>query len=322
VKKLHRLQRLHQILADRRTPIAHTQLCSQLECSRATLNRLLGELRTLGAPLLCDRERGGYRYDHRDVFELPGFWLNAAELQALLTMESLLDQTEPGLLPTLLAPIKNRIAAVLAVHGLSDDAQARRIRLVRIANRGGGPAFQTVADAVMQRKRLALNYFVRQRDEYTERIVSPQRLVHYRDNWYLDGWCHTRAALRSFALDAIHEARLYEEPAREIDTGTLEAHYASAYGIFAGAPTSWAVLRFSPMRARWLIAERWHADQRGCLLEDGRYELSVPYSDPRELVMDILKYGPDVEVVAPAELRKEVAGRLDAAARLYENSDK
>jgi proteasome accessory factor C len=322
VKKLHRLQRLHQILAGRRTLITHAQLCNELECSRATLNRMLGELRTLGAPLLCDREHGGYRYDHTDAFELPGFWLNAAELQALLTMETLLEQTEPGLLSNLLAPIKSRIAAVLSAHGLPAGTQTRRIRLVRIADRGGGPAFQTVADAVMQRKRLALTYFVRQRDENTERIVSPQRLVHYRDNWYLDGWCHTRNALRSFALDAIREAHPCDEPAQEIDTNTLDRHYASAYGIFAGAPTSWAVLRFSPLRARWLVAERWHSEQRGRLLVDGCYELSVPYSDPRELVMDILKYGPDVEVVAPEELRREVAGRLAAAAQLYENSGK
>jgi predicted DNA-binding transcriptional regulator YafY len=299
----------------------HAQLCNQLECSRATLNRLLGELRTLGAPLLYDREHGGYRYDHKDTFELPGFWINAVELQALLTMEILLDQTESGPLTTLLVPIKSRITAVLNAHGLSADAQARRIRLVRIASRGGGPAFQAVADAVMQRKRLAINYFVRQRDEHTERIVSPQRLVHYRDNWYLDGWCHTRAALRSFALDAIREARLCDEPARDIDTATLDAHYASAYGIFAGTPTAWAVLRFSPMRARWLIAERWHAEQRGRVLDDGRYELSLPYADSRELVMDILKYGPDVEVVSPEELRREVAARLAAAVRLYENGD-
>lgn len=322
MKKLHRIQLLHRILADRRTPITHDQLRSRLECSRATLNRMLGELRALGAPLLCDREHGGYRYDHEEAFELPGFWLNAAELQALLTMETLLEQAEPGLLSTLLAPIKSRIAAVLNAHGLSADAQTRRIRLVRIASRGGGPAFQPVADAVMQRRQLAVHYFVRQRDEHTERIVSPQRLVHYRDNWYLDGWCHTRDALRSFALDAIHAARLCDEPAREIGADTLDAHYASAYGIFAGAPTAWAVLRFSPMRARWLVAERWHAEQRGRLLEDGRYELSIPYADPRELVMDILKYGPDVEVVAPVELRQEVAGRLAAAVRLYENGDR
>jgi predicted DNA-binding transcriptional regulator YafY len=50
---------------------------------------------------------------------------------------------------------------------------------------------------------------------------------------------------------------------------------------------------------------------------DDAYELQVPYSDSRELAMDILKYGPDVEVIAPPELRRLVAGRLLAAAHRY-----
>ena len=49
-----------------------------------------------------------------------------------------------------------------------------------------------------------------------------------------------------------------------------------------------------------------------------RYELRVPYSDPRELVMDILKYGADVEVVAPAELRREAVQRLLTAVSAYQ----
>jgi hypothetical protein len=30
--------------------------------------------------------------------------------------------------------------------------------------------------------------------------------------------------------------------------------------------------------------EQWHPQQAGRFLEDGRYELKVPYSDPRELI--------------------------------------
>jgi len=75
------------------------------------------------------------------------------------------------------------------------------------------------------------------------------------------------------------------------------------------------VLVFTAERARWAAEERWHPAQRGRFLGDGRFELRIPYGDPRELVMDILKYGPDVEVVAPEELRQLVAERLRAAAR-------
>jgi predicted DNA-binding transcriptional regulator YafY len=82
-------------------------------------------------------------------------------------------------------------------------------------------------------------------------------------------------------------------------------------------PSRVAVLRFSARRARWVAKERWHRDQEGRALPDGRYELRVPYSNTPELLMDILKYGPDLEVIAPQELRAEVIARLTSALASY-----
>jgi predicted DNA-binding transcriptional regulator YafY len=53
------------------------------------------------------------------------------------------------------------------------------------------------------------------------------------------------------------------------------------------------------------------------VLDDGRYELRVPYSNPAELIMDILKFGAEVEVVAPLALRDEVIRRLRGALTAY-----
>ena len=55
-------------------------------------------------------------------------------------------------------------------------------------------ATTAVAGALM-RRRLAIAYHGRERDATTVRKVSPQRLTHYRDNWYLDAWCHSRRGL-------------------------------------------------------------------------------------------------------------------------------
>ena len=50
---------------------------------------------------------------------------------------------------------------------------------------------------------------------------------------------------------------------------------------------------------------------------DGSYVLEVPYSEDKELIMDILRYGPDVRVLAPDSLRSSVAAKLRDAAALY-----
>jgi predicted DNA-binding transcriptional regulator YafY len=83
----------------------------------------------------------------------------------------------------------------------------RRVRIIGLAQRAVQPQhFQCVGTALVQRKRLALTYVARGTGEATEREVSPLRLVHYRDNWYLDAWCHLRRGLRNFAVDAITNA--------------------------------------------------------------------------------------------------------------------
>jgi predicted DNA-binding transcriptional regulator YafY len=147
--------------------------------------------------------------------------------------------------------------------------------------------------------------------------VSPQRLVHYRDNWYLDAYCHLREDLRSFAVDAIQSGILKDAKATEVSASELDEYLASGYGIFAGKKVEWATLKFSPKAARWVSSQRWHPKQRCRVEKDGSYVLEIPYADDRELVMEILKFGADVEVRAPAALRNRVSTALKEAAQRY-----
>ena len=317
--RMQRIFKLHQILAARRYPVPRGQLEAELECSRASLTRIIAEMRDFfDAPIEFDKEAGGYRYS-RAAFELPGLWFTPSELLALSAAQQLLAEAQPGLLDGQLAPLKARIDKLLGQEHLGGGELARRLRILRMAARQPDtPIFQTVAGATAQRQRLRLEYHGRERDAVTERTVSPQRLVHYRDNWYLDAWCHERDALRNFALDRIRSAKALAQAARDIPDGQIDAHYRTTYGIFGGSATHRAVLRFTPERARWIADERWHPNQQDRWLEDGRFERSLPYADPRELILDILKYGPDVEVVEPPQLRKEIARRLKAAAAQYD----
>jgi predicted DNA-binding transcriptional regulator YafY len=322
--RFDRIFELNRILQAARRPVSRQRIEAELECSRATVKRIIEDMRLyLNAPIVYDAERNGYRYDQSEgaMYELPGLWFNASELHALLSVQQLLAEVQPGLLDPLLKPLNKRIAALLDLQHAGSDGLAGRIRVLQAAGRQGGECFPTVAGALAQRRQLRLRYFNRGDDTHSERSVSPQRLTYYRDNWYLDAWCHLREGLRTFALDAMEEAKALDAQALDVPEAELDAHYANSYGIFAGAPSRVAVLRFAARRARWVAKERWHRDQEGNSLPDGRYELRVPYSNTPELVMDILKYGPDVEVMAPAELRTEVIARLGAALALYSGGE-
>lgn len=322
MNRFDRIYQLHRLLLNARRPLSMAVLEERMACSRATIKRVIQEMRLyLHAPIEYNREHNGYHYDHSQSvhpYELPGLWFNASELHALLTVQQLLAEVQPGLLEPHLVPLRRRIEAILASESLVPGDIARRVRILRLAARLAGRHFQTVADALMQRRRLSIRYHARARDQVSERIVSPQRLVHYRDNWYLDAWCHQRNGLRTFSLDRIQKARALEQPAQDLEDAALDRYLSASYGIFSGEPSSIAVLRFTPERARWVADERWHPQQQGRFLPDGHFELRIPYSDPRELIMDILRYGPDVEVVAPVSLRQQVAERLHAALAHYE----
>jgi predicted DNA-binding transcriptional regulator YafY len=318
--RFDRIFELNRILQAARHPVSRQRLEDELECSRATVKRLIEDMRLhLNAPIVYDRDYNGYRYDQAEgeMYELPGLWFNASELHALLTVQQLLAGVQPGLLDPHLKPLQKRIDALLELRRPGSDGLAGRVRILKVGARRGGAHFMAVAGALAQRQRLFIGYFKRDAERHSERQVSPQRICYYRDNWYLDAWCHLRAGLRTFSLDAIESAAPLETPAIEVPEEELDRHYASSYGIVAGVPDQVAVLCFSPERARWVAKEQWHRDQQGRFLPDGSYELRIPYSNPLELVMDVLKYGPDVEVLEPAGLRAEVERRLHQALARY-----
>lgn len=295
---------------------------SELEISRATFNRDLEFLRDRqNAPIVYDKTRRGYclgePQPNAPRHELPGLWFNSRELHALLAFHHFLENIEPGLLSPHIEPLKERIQALLESKDQALKEIARRIRILPQAARHTEPAcFQLVAHALLARRRLSFHYHGRARGDITERTASPQRLVHYRDNWYLDAWDHGKRALRTFAVERIREPHLLNERAKDISEERLNRYFTESYGIFSGRPKRKAILSFSPERARWVADETWHPQQKG-RLENGHYILEIPYSDDRELVLDILKHGPDVEVLRPKSLRKKVLEQLLRAASRY-----
>jgi predicted DNA-binding transcriptional regulator YafY len=300
-------------------------LLDELEVSPATLKRDLEYLRSrLGAPIEYDRDANGYRFGRAYAgprHELPGLWFDEAELYSLLTAQQLLAGLDSdGLLSRHLQPLLDRIQQLLG-SGEGTEAAERVMKRIKIVTALRRPVpskfFERVSAALLARQRLQLRYLTRGRGELGEREVSPQRLVHYRNTWYLDAWCHRVDALRRFALDAIEEARVLDRKARDVAMKRVQEAMDAGYGIYAGGEQRWAVLLFNAQAAMWASREEWHPQQQGRWLDDGSYEMRLPYVDDTELVMDVLRQGDQLRVLSPPELVQAVKTRLQAAAAMY-----
>jgi predicted DNA-binding transcriptional regulator YafY len=317
--RMDRTERFYKIelMIRNRGSVSFVDLMREVEVSRATLKRDLDYLRTrMDAPIIYDRGANGYRLQpaingmRQAEHQLPGLWFSERELHALLTMHQLIGGLDAGgVLARHLQPLLDKLHGMLGESESQSRELAQRVKILGAARRPvAHQHFELLGTALMRRKRVAMDYWVRTRRELTQREVSPQRLVFHRNTWYLDAWCHASDGLRRFALDAIRAARMQDTAAMEIPVAEVERDLDAVYGVFAagGAPVQWAELRFKPEAAQWVANEEWHPEQRSTVHEDGSLELHLPYAEPTELVMDLLRHGDQVEVRSPAGLRDQV----------------
>ncbi|MFT7388762.1 MAG: proteasome accessory factor C [Candidatus Endobugula sp.] len=316
--KFDKIQQLHRLLINHRFPIPIRSIAEELECTKATAKKAIDTLRDyLHAPLYYDEHSKGWQYDkHADTFELPGLWLTSKELHGLATILHTLDTIGEGLLGNEIAVVQQQVEKLLKAKGIKVDSFIGSIKYLSMNKRPIiSQFFSTVVDALVHQKQLFIRY-----NDYlgrvSQRTISPQYLIHYQENWYLDAWCHKRKGLRSFMLSRITYVMKQDDNACIISVEECQQHYQTSYGIFAGKPKHLAILQFYPPVTNEVASIQWHPDQQTEWQGDN-YLITIPYNDDRELVRDILKYGNHVEVIQPAALKHKIKNIAQSVAGLY-----
>ena len=211
-------ERIYQIdqLLNGRNFVTFQDLMERLEVSKATLKRDLAYMRDrLNAPIVFDRDLGGYRLEKQVgniKYELPGLWFNADEIFALLTMQHLLNNIDSGgILSPHIKPLISRLTELLGSTNDPLDQLQKRIKLETMGSRKFDlDHFQAIGSSLLKRKQMHIDYLGRGKNELTSRDISPQRLIYYKDNWYLDAYCHLKKDIRSFSVDAIQRVEILE----------------------------------------------------------------------------------------------------------------
>ncbi len=170
-----------------------------------------------------------------------------------------------------------------------------------------------VDQALAERRRLHLRYYVPARDEITERDVDPMRLLFSEGHGYLEAWCHRARETRLFRLDRIANVKVLEaaaQPPADAEPRDLSG------GLFRPDPEDpLATVDLEP-RARW-VADYYPIESR-TEQPEGRLRISLRYADATWLVWLIMRLGGDATLVEPAELADQVVTRARAALQHYD----
>lgn len=301
--KVERLLNLTVALLDTRRPLTLTEIRDRIagydqdedEAARRMFERDKDDLRKLGVPIRTValdawETDWGYTVD-KEEYALPAVQLDRDEIAALALVLRTSGEESARLGLTKLAaraPDPGRIPSL--------DAHV---------DVGSVDALDALADPLIERQAVRFDYRAAS-GEATTRTIDPYGVVQRRGAWYLVGRDHDRDALRAFRLE-----RLASRPRAVGETRAFDVPDGLDLVAAVSGPTTEGV----EILAAFAPAVAWEATRRGQLVRerpDGTVEVRFPDADPDRLLPWILGFGPDAEVLAPAEVRERAVTHLTA----------
>lgn len=254
-----------------------------------------------GVAVMIEGDRVSVRTDH---FRRP-MRLTIAELCALELGLALLEREHDGAngapLPT--TQLRHRLATLITT--LPQDAAYDGLRDGALAHPDQARAVPRLRDALRRHRVVELQYQKSHDEAVLPRTVRPYALRFSRGAWYLSGWCERSDGLRLFRCDRIVSVTLTDREHVVPADFSPDQLMVDGKVFHTDEPTPQLTVRYSPGIARW-IAER----DGGLLETDGSALRTMPLADREWAIRHVLQYGPDAQIVSPADLREEVRERL------------
>ncbi len=306
---LERIYYFHTQIKTSRFPNT-SHLIREFEISQATAHRDIAYLRDrLLAPLKFDTKKNGFYYTRND-FNLP-FENSPAITLILGLLGNMAEESGLAELPEL-AAIKKHLQEVLfpGRRDMADLVYCEWVEKELIDKE----IFKTVLAALRELRQLQITYRSATGNK-SKRTIDPLKLVNYQGRWYLLAWCTTKKDRRMFHLARIQEIQLLETAvghSLDKDDSWLQA----SFGIFKGPATSRATIRFTGTAAEIVRHQIWHAQQK-IMKEKNSIQLTLPIADDRELIMKVLQFGSQAEIIRPKQLRLRLAEEIEKMTENY-----
>jgi predicted DNA-binding transcriptional regulator YafY len=307
---LERIYSFHSRIRSGRFPNA-SDLAEEFEVSPATAHRDIAYLRDrLLAPIKFDQRKNGYFYETQD-FRLP-FEDSPRILLFLAMLSSMASETGLETLPEL-KKLQKKLSSMILIRRehLGDLIHCEWVEVQPVEN----TVFDAVISGLLEGMQLEIHYSKQSDQPESKRCVDPLKLINYQGRWYLLAWCGLRLEKRIFHLSRISKIRATNQPIQHtLDSD--DTYLTEVFGIFKGKVRFTATVALTGRAAEIVRRQHWHPDQQIESTATGIL-LRLPVADDRELIMKVLQFGDEAEVIAPETLRKKIKNKIEHMACCY-----
>ncbi len=302
-----------------RRPLTATALAREFEVSVRTAYRDLDFLRDeWRVPLDFDPSERTYTLTG-PIGALPTVTLSEGELVALYFAEKVLGQYRgtpfEGDLESAFRKIQELLPHLVPVSPeqihdyLSFDPGA-----LHTPDAG---VFRTLLRAWQQRRRARVRYRSLSTGRTATRDLAPYHVANHRGDWYVAAHDPGHDDVRLFALHRCLSAELTDEPFVIPAGFRYERFMSGAFGVMRGGTPREVVVRFAARQGRWIRERQWHRSARVEVRPDGDVILRMRVAETSGVRRWLMQFGSEAEVLAPADLRREVARELSRALGAY-----
>lgn len=293
-----------------RGEVSVSEAAAEFGVTEEQMRRMVEKLTVIGLP-----GESGYWQQPHELFDINWDLLDGEDVIEITQAVGL--RRAPRLTSREAAALLAGLRLASAMPGVADTEAVRSLIAKLAAGASAAPADVVVVpprvDEVREvvsralRERVAVSFSYRAPDApETRRTVDPVTLVISNGDWYLQGWCHMRRAMRTFNLERVSDPRLTDVPARHAEE--------PAPGLFAPGGDEVAVLRFRAEHAP-LVGDFLSGAE---LVVEGEFTTArVRVADARGLKRLAARRGGLVEIVEPAAARRASVAWAQAGLAQY-----
>jgi predicted DNA-binding transcriptional regulator YafY len=302
------------------------ELAARCGVTTRTIRRDLQALEEAGFPLYDDRSHDDGRTRWRvngQAFKSLTAGLTLSELCALYFSRALAESLAANPFRDDVQSAFEKLGSALTPHMRQFLDQLPRIISTKpeAARRAESdtarqqPIVARALDATLHLRQARITYHSKSSDRTKSYLIHPYRLAYAQGGLYLLAFVPEYREVRTFAVERIEELSILEERFTPIEE-LPDAAFPHSMGVHSGPPER-VEIEFQPAVGDYVRSREWHASQTVTDTEDGGVRMTLDVCLDRALQSWILSFGPFARVIAPEQLRHDIAEQIEEARAQY-----